>query len=269
MKIKIYLYLITSLLFFSCSPKAFYQVYKVEPVKESLTNNEKMYYEDDNCKISYNMWSNGGNIGFRFYNKTDNDIFIYLNESYFILNDFAYDYYKNRTYTRTEGTSSSASSMSSASIAVTGINIYNNIQTNQVQGSNSVSLNSSIGYSVSIKEDSIICIPARTSKIISEYSINNYFINSCKILKYPTRNKVDKETFTFEKSPIKFSNRITYKINDNKQQIENSFYISSIANIPKIDFYDYKYDVKCGKKLLTKSKYFTYYKINQFYIKYW
>ena len=91
MKIKNLLYTIGIVLIFSsCATTSFYQVYDVKPINESITKSDLLFFEDENCKITYNLWSNGGNIGFNFYNKTDSKIYVKLNESNFILNGFVY-----------------------------------------------------------------------------------------------------------------------------------------------------------------------------------
>lgn len=252
----------------SCATTSFYQVYNVKPIEESITNTDELFFEDENCKISYNLWANGGNIGFNFYNKTDNNIYVKLNESNFILNGFAYDYFKNRTFTTSESKSASTSNTSTGSVAVTGINVYNNIQTNQVKSSSSANLGSSVGYAVSIKEDSIICIPPKTTKRISEYSISNTLIRNCDLLKYPRRKEIKTKSYTSEKSPIVFSNRITYEINGNSKLVENDFFVSEITNYPESEFFESKYDEYCGQKSSVQTKYYKFYDIDKFYIKY-
>lgn len=212
MKIRKLLYAIsTALLMTSCVTTSFYQVYNVKPNQETITKTDKLFFEDENCKISYNLWANGGNIGFDIYNKTDENIYVNLNESNFILNGFAYDYYKNRTFTTSESKSASASKTSTGSVDVTGINVYNNIQTNQVKSSSSANISSSVGYAVTIKEDSIICVPAKTTKRISEYSINNTLIRNCDLFKYPRGKTIKTKSYSIEQSPIIFSNIITYE----------------------------------------------------------
>lgn len=271
MKIRKTLYAISIVLFMtSCATTttSFYQVYTVKPIEESITNTDELFFEDENCKISYNLWDNGGNIGFNFHNKTDNNIYVKLNESNFILNGFAYDYFKNRTFTTSESKSASTSNTSTGSVAVTGINVYNNIQTNQVKSSSSANISSSVGYSVSIKEDSLICIPPNTAKRISEYSINNALIRNCDLFKYPRRKEIKTKSYTEEKSPIVFSNRITYEINGNSKLVENDFFVSEITNYPESEFFEWKYDEYCGQKSSGSTKYYKFYDIDKFYIKY-
>ena len=270
MKIRKLLYTIsTALLMTSCATtSSFYQLYNVKPIEESITNTDELFFEDENCKISYNLWGNGGNIGFNFYNKTANNIYVKLSESYFILNGFAYDYFKNRTFTTSENKSASASNSSTGSVAVTGINVYNNIQTNKVKSSSSTNISSSVGYAVSINEDSLICIPPNTTKRISEYSINNMLIRNCDLFKYPRRKEIKTKSYTAEQSPIVFSNRITYEINGNSKLVENEFFVSEITNYPESEFFEYRYDEYCGQKSASKTKYYKFYDIDKFYLKY-
>ena len=258
----------TVLLLSSCATTSFYQVYNVKSNQETITKTDNLFFEDENCKISYNLWANGGNIGFDIYNKTDEKIYVNLNESNFILNGFAYDYYKNRTFTTSESKSASSSKTSTGSVAVTGINVYNNIQTNQVKSSSSANISSSVGYAVTIKEDSIICIPAKTTKRISEYSINNTLIRNCDLFKYPSKKTIKTKSYSIEQSPIIFSNIITYEIKGERITVENKFYVSEIANYPVTEFFEYKYDEYCGQKSMTKTKYYKFYDIDKFYIKY-
>ena len=251
----------------SCAT-TFYQVYNVKPNQEKNTKTDNLFFEDENCKITYDLWANGGNIGFDIYNKTDENVYVNLNESNFILNGFAYDYYKNRTFTTSESKSASAATTSAGSVAVTGINVYNNIQTNQVKSSSSANISSSVGYAVTIKEDSIIRIPAKTTKRISEYSINSTRITDCDLKKYPSRKTIKTKSYSIEQSPIIFSNIITYETKGEKMTVQNEFYVSEIANYPATEFFEYKYTEYCGKKSESKTKFNKFYNTDKFYIKY-
>jgi hypothetical protein len=269
MKTRNLLYIIGAVLIMSsCATTSFYQVYDVKPIEESITKTDELFFEDENCKITYNLWSNGGNIGFNFHNKTDSKIYVKLKESNFILNGFAYDYFKNRTFTTSESKSASTSNTSTGSLAVTGLNVYNNIQTNQVKSSSSANLSSSVGYAVSIKEDSIICIPSKTTKRISEYSINDALIRNCDLFKYPKTKEIKTVTYTEERSPIVFSNRITYELKGKSKLVENEFFVSGITNYPASEFFESKYEEFCGQKGSYQTKYYKFYDIDKFYTKY-
>ena len=255
------------LLLSSCS-QSFYQLYSVKPNQETITKTENLLFEDDNCKISYNLWANGGDIGFDIYNKTDEKIYVNLDDCNFILNGLAYDYYKNRTFTTSKIKTASTSKTAASSAAVTGINAYNNIQTNKIIGSKSANSSSHSGYSVTIKEDLIVGVPAKTTKRISEYSINKTFIGSCDLFKYPNTRKINTKSYTIEQSPIVFSNVITYEIKGERVTVKNEFYVSEITNYPSEEFLGYKYDNYCGQKSWSKTKYFKFREFNKFYIQY-
>ena len=120
-KITVILTALTVGLLTSCATN-FYQVYQVTPTANIEANENYLIFEDENCKVSYDLWSNGGNIGFRCFNKTDEDIYLDLEKSYFILNGTAYNYYKNRVFTKSISSGSSESRSLAASKSLTDVN---------------------------------------------------------------------------------------------------------------------------------------------------
>jgi len=247
--------LVFSALFTSCAPVYYYQVYRATPTNNVVSDEKYLVYEDENCMVSYNLWSKGGDIGFKFFNKTDNNIYLNLSESFFIINGFAYDYYKNRIFTNSKNLSSATSKF---------------FNSNTTQSSNILESTTSSGYSVSFNENKIICIPSKTSKIITEFNIIESIYNDCFLIKYPTKKQIKSKNFTKNDSPYIFSNRIGYFIEgtDNLIKFENEFYINEITNYPESEIIELRYDVICGKKSSTLSKHFKDASPDKFYIKY-
>lgn len=241
--------LLTAMLLASCVTNSFYQVYKATPSDTTLLKDNLLVYEDQNCEVFYNLWDEGGNIGFRFYNKSNENIYLNLEESFYVLNGMAYNYYKNRTYTN------------STSSGATNPQLNNrypvNIITNQV-------------YSVSFNEEKIVCIPPKTSKVISEYTINKSLIRDCDLYKYPTKRKIKTKSFTQENSPLIFSNKIAYTIGQSKNLIrfENQFYISEITNYPEGEVLESKGEEFCGESTGTIITYLNNASADKFYIRY-
>lgn len=136
------------LLLTSCATSAYYQVYRVIPVSHSskkiVVNDEAIIYEDTNCIVVYNFWDKNGNTGFQFYNKTDKNIYLNMEESFFIINGMACNYYNNRVYTNSIGkmvSSTSSSSYNSSTTnaktkAVSGVNYFGLLQTNIIAAAN-------------------------------------------------------------------------------------------------------------------------------------
>jgi len=77
----------------------YYQVYGVES-NDLKQKDNSMVFENEDCKISYNLWGAYGSMAFIFENKTNQDIFIDLTQTFFIKNGAANDYYMNRSYER-------------------------------------------------------------------------------------------------------------------------------------------------------------------------
>lgn len=259
-----------SIFLFSCTTTSYYQVYKTTPNEKLVLKDKALVYEDENCRISYNLWDDGGNIGFIFYNKTNKNIYLNLDECFFVLNGVSYDYYKNRTVTNSTSSEISSSKSATVSKAETGINYSNLIQTNQITAINAVGRTASSGYSVSFNEKKIICIPFHTSKTITEYKINQSLFRDCDLYKYPTKKLIKTMNFTKSESPLVFSNRISYAVGimDKFLNLENEFYVSEITNYPENEITETKVDEYCKEKGITSSKYFKIASPDKFYIQY-
>jgi hypothetical protein len=235
----------------ACSIPTFYQVYKTTPVNGRLES-DKIIFEDDNALITYNLWDNGGNAGFHFFNKSTHDITIHLDKSFFVLNGTAYDYFRYRTFTRT----SNLTSMTTYRTYPYGY--YNTSVGGAISSSNTTSFT----------EPNIIIVPPKTSKKISEYVVTTAFLNNCDLPKYPSKKKI--KTLTFEKtnSPFTFSNLVTYSISGDTNRLENNFYVTSISNMPESEVFEIKPEVVCGKQTINKVRVNKIGASDAFYVKY-
>ena len=147
----------------SCATKSYIQIVDVK--SESLTEEKNNYvYTDENCKIVYDLWQEGGNPGFMIENISDQLIYINLANSFFTENGIAYDYFRNRTYGK--GSISSVSKGASASASVFGVWALS-----KMPGSKSATITdvSSVGKSSSITYSEkdvivVICFPRREEK---------------------------------------------------------------------------------------------------------
>ncbi|MGD0581504.1 MAG: hypothetical protein ABR974_01010 [Bacteroidales bacterium] len=254
----------------SCMPLSYYQVYKASHDDKLALKENRLVFQDNNCEVFYNLWSENGNIGFRFYNKTENNIYLNLEQCFFVLNGIAYNYYQNRIFTNSSNMGTTASRYSSASKSITGFNYLDLLQTNKVSGTNSVGVISTAGYSISYNEEKVVCIPPKTSKIISGYSINQSRFRNCDLFGYPSAKQIKTVSFSKDNSPLVFSNIIEYYINpsDKHIQFENEFYVSEITNYPESEMFESRYDEICGQKSQTLTKYFKDVSSDKFYIVY-
>jgi len=261
---------IVAFAFTSCKSSFYYQVYKTEASQGMIDKGNKIAYEDENCIVSYNLWEDGGNMGFIFTNKTNKDIFLNLEQSYFILNDISYNYYQDRVFTSAVSSGVSKSNSATSSRSMVGLNYLNLFQANKASVSNNVGIVSSSGSSISYNEQKIVCIPSNTSKIINEYNITTSLIRDCNLLRYPSRNKIRTIHFSKNESPLVFSNRITYALEDSSKFIkfENEFYVTEITNYPEKELIEKKYDEFCGEKNVEKVGYFKNTSPYKFFIKY-
>ena len=249
---KFLLFIVTAVFSVSCVP-VFYQVYKTSTSDQLNIVDSKLVYEDQNISIAYNLWGENGNIGFSFYNNTDDNIYFVLCESYFILNGYANNYFRNRTFTQTLSALQSSTIIPYSRYFIS-----------------SYAISASKGYSTSFIEERVVCIPSKTTKNISEYSINDVIIRNCDLFLYPTNKQINTKIFPLNESPLVFSNRIAYSIGAGADliTIENKFFVSEITNYPQASMEYQAYEEICGKKSSLKKTYLRNVSPDNFYIKY-
>lgn len=235
----------------SCaSTYQFCQVSETKPVNKDILIKDgsgELQYENSQCIISYNFWSNGGTADFEFYNKTDEIIYIDLAKSFFVVNGMAYDIYRNREWSQ-GSTMSVASSMTygygtsrSAALSVgriepipTPYGLVTAKSMKSASRSANVTSSRAMAHSesstVTVKEKQIIAVPPHSKKHVNTYSISSEPMLSCDIQRYPSQKS--RLNYTVEDSPYRFSDIITYTVGDNTQPItvNNEFYVSSVTN---------------------------------------
>lgn len=253
----------------SCSTLTSY--YQICKVSSDLPTSTTGAYEFKNsaCDVTYDFWNDGGSISFIVTNNTNDILYIDLSKSFLIKNGIAYDYFLNRT------TSYSASVASSQSAGAAGTALgYWNYLGKKIPGSITATSASSVGSqktsSVAFEEKPIVAIPPHAAKIFSEYSIMSIRYSDCDLYESPSKKEKASMTFNLTNSPVTFTNYICYRVGDNDTDkfIENSFYVSAVAN-QHYDATFHKVDVGCpSDKYETKERVFIRTSPQEFYIKY-
>lgn len=243
------------LLLTSCAPLYYYQLYEAQPLGNNNDENH-IIFEDDNCMVSYDLWSSGGNTGFTIYNKSDVYITLDLSKSFFVMNGEVYDYYLDRTYTVT----SSAGVNSAAAISAP-----------YYWSTGTVAVGSSLssGSSSSIAEKARRILPPKTYITISQFRILNVPYTDCDFINFPTHKKISTVAFEQSESPYEFYNLISYQIEDTiSVEMKNVFYIDKISNYPEQSFLGYKEKNNCDETYLIPQAYFPFQEPGSFYLKY-
>lgn len=200
---------------FSCNPSMnYYQIYETE-FDGSSQNHQ---YEDENIIVKYEFWGDKGSVSFTIFNKTKNDLIIDLQKSFFVKNNYAKQYFQNRTF-HYDG--------------------YKVNTTPEIKLYNSYSLN----------EFPLITIPSETRILISEFnSVEDRYIN-CDLEKYPTKKQIKTITFSEANSPFKYSNIITYVTKNDTVRVKNDFHVIKVTNYPESVVTRLNETTPCGNKL--------------------
>lgn len=193
------------------------QVCTAQPIPNATTAQETgngLLYENEECIVKYNLWSNGGTAGFMFYNKTNEVIHIDLSQTFFIKNGVAYDYDVPQTIAETSESMAVYTSWSTAR--------FGNLTTNTISYG--------IPSSITTTSLSTLSIPPKSSKMVFGYDISKELFYDCELIKYPS----DSAHLSFDEktSPLTFANYITYSVGNSQtnKAIENKFYIAEVAN---------------------------------------
>ncbi len=250
---KIVLLLVLASLF-SCKD-TYYQLYNITS-KDVKNENNNYSFENKDLKIAYDFWANKGEYNMAITNKSDQDVFIDLSRSHFILNGQATTYFQNKT------------AIESISVETAQRHSFFNSNTNN---SNKTSVSKK--YSTTTTDEAIICIPHDSYKKLNGFKICSMPYIDCNYKRYPKSKETKQLHFNANNTPLLFRNIISYRLNNfeaNVQTIENTFWIDGIINLPKQDFFIKEKPIPCKEseienKPLNLPKYISK---NKFYIEY-
>jgi hypothetical protein len=246
--------LLLTIILTSCASKNYYQVYKANAEKGKPEANG-IVFEDDNCRVVYNLWKDGGDIGFGIQNKTSKDLTLDLTKTFFVINGIAYEYFQNRVFSK------SSIFLAASSTYSTPYSRYRNTIT-------SVGGTSSSSHGTSYAEKPKLTIPPMTMVLVSEFNITEYRYINCDLRKFPSKKEIKTLRFEKENSPFIFNNLITYSTATDTIRLENNFYISEITNLPESSVIKNIDTTACGTLLLSPIKVFTVSAPDKFYFKY-
>lgn len=242
------------LLLASCSQ--FVQLVETESVgKDAVTKNGVC--ENEDIKVTYDMWSEDGITYFSIYNKADKPMYIDWKRSVFIYNDWKNDYWveksttesyvvpsgtgKNITYERKQSTVVAERYTfipphTYVSVPMTYVILNNGLQVNT---ETSESGKSKITITQSLKNDKT----ATKTKIASTTGKGQV--------------KAYEKTFTKETSTNRFRNFLTYAFKENfsdEKFIENEFYVNKITEMNTKNFNGKYKNAKVTVKVGGKAK---------------
>lgn len=227
----------------SCSPimYSFRQIGILTSNNVEIKDNGAYEYSNHGLTISYNFWSYGGEVSFAITNNSNEDVYLLKDQCFFIQNNLAQDYYKNRVYVEQESHSSSSAYTGTSSISKSvgktnyDLLLWGNSSSNKAAtqtSTTSTSFGFQRGYAIETTEAKTICIPANSTKYFSEFSISEIPYRQCGFARDTDEYDGTKISFlSASTSPQNFENRLVFKIGDKIVPIVNTFYVSEYINI--------------------------------------
>lgn len=234
---------------FCCSCASTYESYQVVytlPSDESIE--EKSTFSNDDLKVFFNLWSGSGDVEYTLLNLADEDLTLYLDSSFFTINNEVTDLYLNASYSR----STNRSSSSYAAKSLNPQNPYNQYafgavgnQQNQYQsvvvgGGNTTTSKSEI----TLYPQPRPVVPSGCFRTYQKELIDVDYMELCGLCPNPwasdrlkqERSLQDSIEFDIDQSPLRFSFQITYRVGAGApQRLKHDFFVSEIINMTKKD----------------------------------
>lgn len=258
-------------LFTSCATeKYYYQVYEV--VSQDVSQKENVLsYENADCQITYNLWSEGGNLSFLIHNKTDKNLYVVMPQSFFILNGVANDYYSESSYSHSVTNSAALSASRQLSISgflTNGYYWYPSRITRQY----GATIGTSTTEAIETKEMAFVCVPPKSSKFVRGFNLSDHIYKDCDNSNenYP-KSSSSIVRYTKDDTPLSFRNRIAYTFNNQSSDvnyIEHQFWLSSLQNFSEKAAISKQKVEECETNARKVQRSFTMYSPNKFYNKY-
>ena len=254
------------LLITSCQPY-YYQIYEVTSQDVNQVG-DVLLSENEDCRITYNLWAENGDVSFLLCNKKDSNLYVIMPKSFFILNGIANDYYTQSTY----GLSVTAALSKTAS---TGLGIQGHLTNSALWYPTYLSRQYQYSYelsstrSVSTPEMAIICVPSHSSRYINGFNISDYVYKDCerKEENYPSKSS-SLIRYSQENSPLIFRNLIAYTYFEDASSVkylDHAFYVSSLQNYSENAILTKETTRECETKIQVRKKVFRTFSPNKFY----
>ena len=258
-------------LFTSCAKeKYYYQVYEVKSQDVSQKENA-LSYENADCRITYNLWSEGGNLSFLIHNKTDKNLYVVMPQSFFILNGVANDYYSESSYSHSVTNSAALAASRQLSISgflTDGYYWYPSRLSRQL----GASVGMSTTETIETKEAAFVCVPPKSAKFVKGFNLSDHIYKDCNNSSenYP-KNTSSVVRYTQGETPLSFRNRIAYTFNEQSSEIkyiEHLFWLSSLQNYSEKAAISKQKIEECETKARKVQRSFNMYSPSKFYNRY-
>ena len=227
---------------------SYYQVYSVKG-EQCNQGSKWLSYQNEDCKITYDLWSESGAVVFSFQNTTDSDIFINMRQSFYICNNVANCYYSGLSHEYKSFQMGSVSGTLTkglgfdvgVGIGFSGVDMMGDPMNFSASASASAFKTASMTKSVSkgnsqsirIQEQEVVCVPSKTSLVFCKFAINPPIYRDCIKTSDSPADSVNLRLFQKENSPIVINNRISYSFDKDlktQKHFDNVFWLNSVDN---------------------------------------
>ncbi len=222
---------------------------------ESVGKNEvkNSVCENEDIKVTYDMWSENGIMYFSLYNKADKPMYIDWKRSVCVYNDWKNDYWVEKTTSQTYlvPTGTGKNVTYERKVSTVTAERYTFIPPHTYV---SVPMSYSIASNSNLQANTTQTSESKATVVVTD---NLKYDKTASKVKIPSTTgkgtvKAYEKTFSKETSPIRFRNFLTYSFDENfktEKYIENEWYVSKYTQMSTKNFLGKSSKVKMNIKV--------------------
>ena len=229
----------------ACTPQLAYQVLETHALAAPTA--------DQTLALSYDFWSDGGQITCTVRNLTDAPVYLDLNRTQLVVNDLAQDYYQDEDLTTTTAVARARPVYGGYGSGL----FYNGTASTQSASSRRR------------RPKPVLQVPPRAAVVIGSPSAVPARLRHCDLQKWRNSQPAT-VAFTEATSPLRLRQFLTYSLRPDGTEprtLDHGFWVERISNMSPASFQGARIpDERCGKKLLTTHGAMPYAKTGNMYV---
>ena len=198
-----------------------------------------LVFQNEDCEVTYNLWSKGGDMSFDVYNRTGKILYVDLAKSFLIENGVACDYdWPNKSL------AGSGTNVVAGQFEADKEEPALRSKTSMMQQYKVPVQETTVVYNQYSREQKLVAVPPHSHKRVFSHRIASTPYLSCDLPRYP--EETASVAFDSVTTPFSIANYVTYFLDGNTREevVVNRFYVSAIKNYSEPSVVDF---IEMGK----------------------
>lgn len=204
----------------------YFQVYEVSSSNEDAERSGEgaLVFENEELRVTYSLWDKGGRFRYKFYNKSEKDLFLDRSRSHFVINGLVYEHPPDSFYQKKAPAPEEMSHHF------------------EKKPEEEWEEYSSFSSGPDPYDGAISIIPPRSARVVEGTAITSELIHDCDAKIFPDKEgdaEMDSVSFSREDSPLRLQNRLTYYSEEGRDtnRVVHELWVDKLINYTQDAFY--------------------------------